>query len=55
LKRIKIEEEEEDDEDDDGEEHDGEDQNKNESAVDITAKFILERLNPELAADLVRF
>ena len=53
TKRIKIEEEEEDDDDEDNEE--GEDvKKKNESAVDITEKFILERLNPGLAADLVR-
>ena len=50
VKRIKIEEEEEDDDDDEDE---GEDPKKTESAVDITEKFILERLNAELAADLV--
>jgi hypothetical protein len=33
---------------------DGADTKKTESAVDITEKFILERINPGLAADLVR-
>ena len=43
----------EDDDDEDNEE--GEEvKKKNESAVDITEKFILERLNASLAADLVR-
>ena len=50
TKRIKIEEEAEDDDDDD---EDANDVKKNESAVDITEKFILERINPGLAADLV--
>ena len=57
MKRIKIEEEEEDDDDDDDDDDDEDgraDHKKTHSAVDITEKFILERLDAGLAADLVK-
>ena len=60
-KRLKVEEEDEDSPDDDDDDDDddvkggGDDEKKSSSAVDITEKFIFERINPILAAELVIF